>query len=146
MLKETQNSAMNKKKICLAIPGLGGGGSERVMSSLANEFSKNKDLDVHIVLYVKNEIFYSLNKNIKTHTVQFNYKRFPAWIYSIKIFMFLRNTFKKIKPDYLLSFNGNYNSFVLVAAFGLGIKCYVSDRSRPGIKYGLFADLFNPIV
>lgn len=137
---------MNKKKVCLVMPGLGGGGAERVMSILANEFVKNNDLEVHLVLFSKNEIFYDLNEKVQVHSVKFNYKNYPSWVYIPKIFLFLRSALKKIKPNSLLSFNGKFNSFVLLASLWLGINCYVSDRSRPGIKYGFFADFFNPIM
>jgi GalNAc-alpha-(1->4)-GalNAc-alpha-(1->3)-diNAcBac-PP-undecaprenol alpha-1,4-N-acetyl-D-galactosaminyltransferase len=135
---------MNKKIIALLIPDLAAGGAERVMSILANEFSMQEDIQVHLILYVKPDIFYKLNKNIIIHKLDFNYKKLPRFLYIARISLFLRKKLKEIKPDALLSFGGKYNSLVLLSAWGLGIRGYISDRSRPGIKYGFIPDLFNP--
>ena len=51
-----------------------------------------------------------------------------------------------IQPQSLLSFGGKYNSFVLASAFGLNIKAYISDRSKPNINYGPIQNLINPLL
>lgn len=137
---------MATKKIALVIPGLAAGGAERVMSILANEFSKQKDIQVHLILYVKPNIFYQLNEGVIIHKLEFDYKKLPRFLYTTKIYSYIRKKLKEIQPDALLSFGGKYNSLVLLAALGLGIRSYVSDRSRPGIKYGFIPDLLNPYV
>ncbi len=128
------------------IPGLSAGGAERVMSILANEFSFQADVEVHLCLYAKPDIFYELHSNVFLHKINFNYKNFPRLLYTIKIFSFIRKKLREIKPGAFLSFNSKYNSLVLTASLGLGIKGFVSDRSRPGIKYGLISELINPFV
>jgi GalNAc-alpha-(1->4)-GalNAc-alpha-(1->3)-diNAcBac-PP-undecaprenol alpha-1,4-N-acetyl-D-galactosaminyltransferase len=45
-----------------------------------------------------------------------------------------------------VSFGGKYNSFVLLATRGLGIKTFVSERSRPNISYGKLLDKVNPYM
>jgi GalNAc-alpha-(1->4)-GalNAc-alpha-(1->3)-diNAcBac-PP-undecaprenol alpha-1,4-N-acetyl-D-galactosaminyltransferase len=136
----------SKTKICLVIPGLSPGGAERVISVLANEFSKLDNIEVHLCLYVKPKIFYELDERIIIHKVDFDYKKLPRAFFTIKILLFLRKKFKEIRPHSFLSFGGKFNSFVLLSAYGLGIKGFVSDRSRPGIKYGFIPDLINPVV
>lgn len=137
---------MLAKKIALVIPGLAAGGAERVMSILANEFSKQMDIQVHLILYVKPNIFYQLNEVVIIHKLEFDYKKLPRFLYTAKIYSYVRKKLKDIQPDALLSFSGKYNSLVLLAAVGLGIRSYVSDRSRPGIKYGFIPDLLNPYI
>lgn len=137
---------INIFKIALLIPGLSAGGAERVMSILANEFSKQQAIQVHLILYVKPNIFYELDDNVIIHKLDFNYKKLPRILYTTMIYLYIRKKLKEIQPDALLSFGGKYNSLVLLAAIGLGIRSFVSDRSRPGIKYGFIPDLLNPYV
>lgn len=130
-------------KVCLVIPALTSGGAERVMSILANHFSKKKELEVHLILFVKNEMFYELDPSVILHSPRFDYKKFSSGRQTYEIFFYLRKTLKFIKPKYLLSFGGKYNSFVILSSFGLNIKTFISDRSRPGIKYGFPQDKIN---
>ena len=53
---------------------------------------------------------------------------------------------KAIGPSNVLSFGGKYNAFVLLAAFGINNRIFVSDRSKPTISYGFALDILNPIV
>jgi len=105
---------------------------ERVMSILANDFSKRKDIELHIILYGKYpETFYSISDRIYVHKpkVEFNQKKRILSTY--KRLIFLRKTIKKIKPDTVLSFGEIWNNFVLIATYGLGIPIYISDRNQP---------------
>lgn len=133
-----------KQKIALCIPTLVSGGAERVISVLANEFAKDENVEVHLILYLRNEIFYSLDPRIIIHYPEFDYTKYPVWRYLLKVNRFVRHTLKTIRPDSLLSFGGRFNGFIIVSALGLGIKIFVSDRSRPGISYGKLQDLVNP--
>jgi len=134
------------RKIALLIPSLEAGGAERVMATLANEFARHNDLRIFLILYVKPIVFYELNDNIQILKLNFNFKRYSKIITIIKIMLFLRKRLKNIQPDFLLSFGGKYNSVVLITTLGLGIKTFISDRSRPGISYGFLPDLLNPFI
>lgn len=137
---------MRLEKICIITPTLEAGGTERVIAILSNYFQHKKHIQVHLILMVGGEIFFPVDKKIIIHRPSFNYKQSPKWFYLWKILQFTRNSLKKIKPNALLCFGGKYNSFVLIAALGLGIKTYISDRSRPGISYGKLLDFLNPYV
>src|SRR5690606_10622257 len=95
---------------------------------------------------VKGNRFYNIPENIPFYEPSFNHRKYNRIIFTIKIFFFLRKKLKEVKPEYLLTFGGKYNSFVLLAAQGLGIKSFISERSRPSISYGKFLDLLNPVV
>jgi len=131
------------KKVCLVIPSLAHGGAERVMSILANHFSDELNLEVHLILYTKSRILYKLSDNVILYLPTFDYRDYPFVIQIIKVFLFLRKSLLIIKPDSLLSFGGKYNSLVLLASEGLGIRRYISDRSQPSISYGRVIDFFN---
>ncbi|MBK8502216.1 MAG: glycosyltransferase [Saprospiraceae bacterium] len=134
-----------KRRIALVIPSLRAGGAERVMATLANAFIERRSIEVYVIILAGGEIFYKLHEEVKVRVPDFNYKNYSRLIYSLKIFYFLRSTFRSIAPNTVLSFGGRYNSFVLLSALGLGAKIFVSDRSRPGISYGRFLDFLNPI-
>lgn len=134
------------KKIALLIPTLTNGGAERVMSVLANKLSGDENIEVHLILYLRDERFYLISDKVVIHSPDFDYTKFSRIKSTIKTFRFIRQTLKEVKPYSLLSFGGKYNSMVLLSSIGLGIKTYVSDRSRPGISYGKLQDFINPIV
>lgn len=121
-----------KIKIGMLIPSLQAGGMERVMSTLIWHFSKRMNVEVHLILFGKSrEIFFSLPENINIHTPSFLFKNKLRIISTIKTIIFLRNTLKKIEPTASLSFGEYWNNLVLLSAFGLKIRIYVSDRSQP---------------
>lgn len=134
------------KKISLIIPTLTNGGAERVMSILANKLSEDENIEVHLILYLRDERFYTISDKVVIHSPDFDYRKFSRIKSTIKTFRYLRRNLKKIKPYSLLSFGGKYNSMVLLSSLGLGINAYISDRSRPNISYGKLQDFINPIV
>lgn len=135
-----------KKKIALLIPKISQGGAERVLSLLANEFVDKETIEVHLVLLVGGDLFYHIDERVKVHQPDFSYKNYNRFIFTIRLLVNLRNKLKEINPDYLLSFGGKYNSFVILSSYGLKIKKFLSDRSRPGISYGFVLDRLNKIL
>ena len=132
--------------IALLIPTLTSGGAERVMSVLANKLSEDENIEVHLILYLRDERFYTISDKVIIHSPDFDYRNFSKMKSTFKTFGYLRQILRKIKPYALLSFGGKYNSLVLLSSSGLGINSYISDRSRPGISYGKGQNFINPIV
>lgn len=116
------------------------------MVELANSFSRERDIEVHLVSLTKGDKFYSLEDNVNFHEPPFFHTKFNRVTFTIKTLSFLRKKIFEIKPYSLLSFGGKYNSFVLIAVFGLGVRSFVSDRSRPTISYGSILDFVNPLI
>lgn len=117
------------KNILFVNSSLSGGGSEKVMTILANAFSEKK-YNVEMVLVRENkEKSYKLCKEVKCHN--FNYK------YKNKIYKFfsriikLRNLIKNNKYDYIVSFMYDINFIVLLSCLGLNKKVIVSERADP---------------
>ena len=119
-------------KICLAIHSLQAGGMERVMSELANYFSIKKNGEVNIILYgITREVFYPVSEAIQIHKPGFEFKsKIRVWS-TLRSLLYLRQTIKKLQPDTILSFGEYWNSFVLIAAFGLKFPVFISDRAQP---------------
>lgn len=135
---------MNLKRICFLLPSLTAGGAERVMATLANYFVQEKNVELHLILYLKNEQFYDIDNDIKIHTPSFDYKKYPQAVSTILVLKYIRKKLRQIQPHALLSFGGKYNSLVLLAASGLPVQCFISDRSRPSISYGKLQNILNP--
>ncbi|MEO6546357.1 MAG: glycosyltransferase [Ferruginibacter sp.] len=133
----------NKKKVFLITSSLKFGGAERVISELAAYFSGKDDLAVTIVCLVKEKQVYGVPKEVTIIEPDFDYKQYSRPIFTFKIYRYLRKILKMERPDTLLSFGGKYNSFVLLAALGLKIPSFISDRSRPTISYGKIKDMIN---
>ncbi len=130
--------------IALVIHSLQAGGMERVMVELAYYFSKQKEVEVHIVLYgITREIFYKLPENISIYKPEFQFDPKKRTISTLKTIGFLRKQIKQINPDTVLSFGVYWNNLVLLSLLGTRIPVYVSDRSQPGKTLGKLQDLLR---
>jgi glycosyltransferase involved in cell wall biosynthesis len=130
-----------KPKIALVIPSLHAGGMERVMSELIQEFSEDKKLDIHLILYgIKRDVFYSIPNNITIHKPHFEFNSNHRFLHTIKTLWYLRKEIKELNPNTVLSFGEMWNSFVLLACYGLNFPFFVSDRCQPNKSLGKFHD------
>lgn len=133
---------MNKSdifKICLAIPSLGQGGMERVMSEIIWNFSQKKNVELHLMMFGRErEIFYDIPSNITIHKPQFKFNNKFRTLFTLLTLLYVRKEIKKISPDTVLSFGNYWNSLVLLACMGLSYPIYVSDRSKPDKDMGKF--------
>lgn len=133
-------------RIMLISPDLSAGGAERVMATLANNMARMRDIEVHFILLVRGNEFYTIDQRVHLHRPTFDYKQSSRIVAMIKTCIYLRNKIRKLEPYSYLSFGGKYNSLALLAGLGLKSKSFVSDRSRPGISYGRFQDNFNRLL
>lgn len=128
-----------KKKLCLVVPDLNKGGMERVMSELAWYFSTRPGIETHIVLLTsRSKIFYTIPEEINIHEPGFEFNNKCRLISTLRTLFFVRKKVKFISPIAVLSFGETYNSFVLLATLLLGLRVFVSDRSKPDKRWGLF--------
>jgi glycosyltransferase involved in cell wall biosynthesis len=115
------------------------GGIERALSVLANEWSK-QGFEVVYVSCLKSEPFYMLHEAIEI--VEPTFKRVGGLINKIffypKLIFYIRNQIKKHQPDRVLSFGDFFNPIVLLAASGLKIPVYISDRTSPDFKFPFY--------
>lgn len=139
---------MHIKKICLIIPSLRHGGSERVMSLLANEWVIKKGVMVYLILQTKQKIFYDLHKDVRLIEPAITYKKnwFSKSLYKLKIIFYIRKKCNQIKPDSILSFNERYNNIVLLSLLGTPYRKYVSDRNSPFNNLGLVHNFLRKIL
>ena len=129
---------MNKTKICLVISSLRYGGSERVMSELANSWCKKETIEVFLILLTNQKRFYEIDSRVKVITPSKNYKKniLSKTHYKIWTLYFIRTSCKNINPNVVLSFNERYNNIVLLSLLGTKLKTFVSDRNNPYMNIG----------
>jgi len=114
------------------------------MSVLAGYFCMKKELQVHLILYGKiPELFYEVPDNLCVHKPVTIFNNKLRFIYTIGRLFYLRQSVKKINPDSVLSFGEYWNSFVLLALWGLPIPIYISDRCSPEKKFGMIQDILR---
>ena len=134
-------------KICLAIHSLGIGGMERVMALLATNFSKRKNVEVHLLLIGrKREIVYDIPESIIIHKPSFSFNNNRRMIEAVRTIYFVRSRIKKINPDTVLSFGELWNNLILISLLGLDIPIYISDRSKPGKDIGTLHNLLRNLL
>jgi GalNAc-alpha-(1->4)-GalNAc-alpha-(1->3)-diNAcBac-PP-undecaprenol alpha-1,4-N-acetyl-D-galactosaminyltransferase len=135
-----------KKHFCFILPSLVGGGMERVMVELANNFVISKQDKVTMVLLGKNSKFYTLNDAIKVIEPKFDFDKNNRIIFSLKTLLYIRRTIKQLQPDVVLSFGEKWNSFNLLALLFTQFKIFISERSSPKLKLPIFHEYIRKIL
>lgn len=111
-------------KILFVISSLNGGGAERVLSLLANEF-ENRNNEVVIITRVKG-IAYKLNENIICKSIFNEYSM--TNIEKVKFYFKMIKIIKEEKPDIIISFmKGMNRKSILISRF-LNIPIIVSEH------------------
>lgn len=129
---------MNKIKICLIIPSLRNGGSERVMSELANHWCLKKNIEIYLILLTNQEQFYTLNPlvNVITPNRNYNSNILSKMVYKAWTLSYIRFSCNRVSPDVVLSFSERYNNIVLLSLLRTEFRVFVSDRNNPYMNIG----------
>lgn len=131
------------KKVIFVNSSLTDGGSERVMTLLANHIANN-GYDVTMIL-VRNKIrTYKLDKKINCIQLEYKYNS-KIYILFSRIFK-LRKIFKNINADTIISFMVDINCFTILANIGLKNKIIISERANPYVRKKVFTKLGEKIL
>ena len=133
------------KKICLVGAGLAGGGQERALTNLANQFAEMGH-HVTILSLFKTEIFWELDSKIEIIFPELDRKSHHRLIYALKLLPYIRKQIKKLQPDTILSFGEWFNSYVILATRFLNVPLYISNRMGPLLKLGFLIDNANRLL
>ena len=140
---ETDNN--HSLHIGFVIPSMvGHGGAERVMSGLANHFSK-KGCRVTLVTLDREDSTFSfpLDKKVEVIKLDFLKNTHNILLKAKNVFLrikVLRAFFKKTNPSLVVSFLDTMNITTLLALKGLKIPVVVCERTSPGIN------ITNPLI
>ena len=118
-------------KLCFVIGDLSFGGSERVVSTLANCFIDN-GIEVTIFCIGRNQsqVEYWLNPKIKVTFVHGT----PGVFGKISQLWRLRCMIKSLRPDSIIAFQEYINIQAIIACYGLGIPVTISIRQDPAVS------------
>lgn len=133
-----------KKKILFYISNLTCGGAERVVSNLAN-YLVTENYEVYVLTERKDKEEFTLNHGVNRLILEEHLAGNRIGNLRNR-FSELRNSFKRINPDIIVSFAGKCNMRALLASIGLRIPVVPSVRSDPkreyaGGAYGMFAKI-----
>lgn len=107
---------------------LDSGGSERVMSIIANGLAEKK-YDVTMALLRDKKRVYYVNDDV--NVIQFKYKSSNKLNIFFSRFFQYRELLKKVKPDVIISFMWDINLFTIISSVGYKSKIIVSERAHP---------------
>lgn len=127
-----------KVKIVFIIPNMTGGGTERVISLLANEY-RSRGIEVAIMMFAGDECAYRLDDGVELFCVSEQSHGRP--LIQIKRLKRMRKYFKQNKDCLIYSFSVMGTIFGALATLGLGIRMFVSERNDP--RQGLQGPLRN---
>lgn len=115
-------------KIVFVIPDMPGGGTERVVALLSNEYVR-KGHSVSIMLFAGTQTAYALDKRVEV--VSMAGASAGSVRVRIKRLKNMREYFKRNKGCLIYSFSTIGTGFVVLATIGLSRKMLVSERTDP---------------
>ena len=119
---EKMSTKQPKRKVLFVLPSLEGGGAERVFISLANFFSTDESVELHLALMFPSFDF-SLPSNVVVHSLT-SYrggKKAVRDVLQVGAVWQLRKLLKKIDPDVCIGFLLRANLVLLAAASTIGM-------------------------
>lgn len=117
-----------EKNILFVSSSLDGGGAERALSTLANDFS-DMGYDVEFIALHSKIVKYKLRDNISLKFI--DYKGSNRIASSLSKLALLRHEIKRSKSHVIVTFMYETTMYVLVASLGLGKKVIISERNDP---------------
>ena len=117
------------KKILFAITGMGGGGSERVVSVWASQLAE-RGYDVGIFTYARKEGEYAVDPRVTRLTMTENIKDYLAMSY-VKRYRLMRKIIKEFAPDAVLGFLPRMQIWMAATTVGLNVKRIDTVRNSP---------------
>lgn len=115
-------------KIVFIIPNMTGGGTERVISLLANEFAK-RGIEVTIMMFAGNECVYKIDSKVELLCV--SKQSHGNIIIRINRIRSMRKFFKQNEGCYIFSFCVMGTVFGALATIGLNCPLLVAERTDP---------------
>lgn len=136
-------------KILFYIHGITGGGGERVLSILANEFASRGE-DVSIATDIKTPFAYEINEKVKLYDLykecSVNKNIFYRIHNSIQIRKNIRRIAKQEKPDIIVAFMSALGCSVIASTLGLGIPVVLSEHTNVSRNLGKLLDIKRRVL
>jgi glycosyltransferase involved in cell wall biosynthesis len=124
--------------ILIVLPGLGAGGTEHVVSGLANHWNS---IGHHVTLVTlespEAQPYYELHGKISVRRLglpPYRYTKLRAGTAVLRRLFLFRKVMKDVNPDVIISFLTRTNVLTLLAVSGLNISVVVSERNNPELQ------------
>lgn len=126
-------------RITIVLPALGAGGTERVVSVIANQWAA-RGWSVTVVTFEPRDTvaYYHFNSDIRIRRLALPPKRriwFAAAVAFAKRILRLRQVLKETAPDVTFSFLTRTNMMTLIASRRLDFNVVVSERNNPALQH-----------
>ena len=115
------------------------GGTERVLTNLASQFSNNGHQCI-FVTYRKSETEYPLDSKVQRVVITNNVKRSLSFVQKLEVMQGIRHIVKAEKPEVLVTFGVGMISRSLFATIGLPVKNIISYQCSPFWEFRLVKD------
>ena len=132
------------RRICFFCVSLRAGGTERIVSRLANHFVANNDVSVVLLSQVPS--FYELDPDIRVSRFAGRGSAIQRIFYFVRLASFVRSTIRTIRPDVVLVFGEEISPFVRLALVGLATRTVVFNRGSPYRSLRGVQGWVNPLV
>lgn len=124
-----------RAKILVAIPSLSAGGAERVVVTLANQWSRGGH-DVVIATFesAAAKPFYPIDADVRLVPLDLPPVSKPKWraiAHTFKRIAALKRAIRAEQPDVVISFLTKMNVMTAIAADRLGVPVIISERNNP---------------
>ncbi len=122
-----------KQKILFLVSSMEGGGAERVAAMLCNSWA-NQGFEVTLMATFsgRGTCIHILDEQVKLEFLaDIVNSRSQSLLMRVRRLFALRKYIKTYNPDLIISFLTNVNNGAIIAAFGLGIPVFVSERTYP---------------
>lgn len=137
-IKTADDQTADNARILFVLPSLGAGGSERVVTTLANYWAEN-GREIGIATFDEPEFapFYPLARQVSHYRLNLPVaaEGLPSQILqTIRRIKALRRVFRDFKPDVVISFLTKANIMAILAAAPLHLPVIISERNNPTLQ------------
>jgi glycosyltransferase involved in cell wall biosynthesis len=122
----------NRLRILIVVPGLGPGGTERIVSLLASHWARLQ-WDVCVVSFgFADKSYYQFDSRVKMLHLALPSEGLPKHLFHR--WWKLRSTIRRLRPNVVVSFLTRTNVIAILAALALPPPVIVSERNNPGLQ------------
>ena len=130
-------------RICLVCVSLRAGGTERVVSRVANHLARAHQ--VTVVTLSATQPFYPLERSVQLVKPAFGSRSGEGLTWYVRLFRYLRHAFSEIRPDLVLSFGEPIAPLVLPLSRLSKARVLVFNRASPLTSLRGVRGWLNPI-
>lgn len=116
-------------KILFYIHAVSGGGGERVLATLANEFVL-QGMDVHLATRLDEPFAYNVDDAVTLHDLYESCDSPSRLLNSLRLRRNMRRIAKTVKPDVIVAFMAAMGCSVIFSTAGLGIPVIVCEHTN----------------